>query len=545
MAPKGNHMLKSLVIFLALIMTAGVAAGCKGGGSANKTGGTQPVTVTIWDTQSGQYGSIQYAKAGYKTEEDTPYNQAWAKAANVKIQYVDSTGGADKLNLLFASNTQPDIVLQNWLAYPGGPTAAINNKIIMPLNDIINKYAPNYKKYLASDPEVNKELKTDDGKYYDFANITGKDCGTVYRGLALRTDWLTDLGLQSPKTIDDWTNVLKAFKSKETGGAAPLYGDALDYFEYAYGVFGAGMVGNGSGTTATGVTDGFYVQDGKVKYAPIEPGYKDWLTTMNSWLQAGLIDQDAFTAKDSNAMWAKLSANKIGTVKIWTGSGFTKVMTLAKSNSGLSNLTPVAFPTLKAGDTLPVDTRNDRYAYTNSTDAAISTTCKHPDAAARLLDYNYSEAGRMLDNFGIEGKSYTMVNGQPKLTAEITSNSSGLSFNEAMQIYAGPTKPGVLDKRYQDQYYSTSVQQQSLKVWTSSGPIKQLPAVTMTPAESTAIVSKLNDINTYVSQTKAKFVLGQQPLSGYDAFVAQVNKMGIADVLKIYQAAYQRYSNRK
>lgn len=139
-----------------------------------------------------------------------------------------------------------------------------------------------------------------------------------------------------------------------------------------------------------------------------------------------------------------------------------------------------------------------------------------------------------------------MVSGKPKFTTEITQNPKGLSFTEAFSMYAGPNaKPGVSDKGFQDQWYSTPQQQQSLKVWSNSGPVKQLPAITLTPSESTAVVNKMNDINTYVGQNRAKFVLGQQSLSGYDAFVAQVNKMGIADVLKIYQNALNRYNARK
>ena len=38
----------------------------------------------------------------------------------------------------------------------------------------------------------------------------------------------------------------------------------------------------------------------------------------------------------------------------------------------------------------------------------------------------------------------------------------------------------------------------------------------------------------------AKFVLGQEPLTGFDAFVEDVNEMGVDRVLEVYENAYNR-----
>ena len=52
--------------------------------------------------------------------------------------------------------------------------------------------------------------------------------------------------------------------------------------------------------------------------------------------------------------------------------------------------------------------------------------------AAKVLDYGYSEKGRMLYNFGIEGESYEMVDAYPKYTEKIINNPDGLSMTEAL-----------------------------------------------------------------------------------------------------------------
>ena len=87
--------------------------------------------------------------------------------------------------------------------------------------------------------------------------------------------------------------------------------------------------------------------------------------------------------------------------------------------------------------------------------AAISTACKNVEAAARLLDFSYGEEGHMLVNFGIEGVSYEMVNGNPEYTEVITDNPDGLSMTNAMSIYMRCHTNGafIQDPRYIEQYY--------------------------------------------------------------------------------------------
>ena len=65
-----------------------------------------------------------------------------------------------------------------------------------------------------------RQCTTDDGTFYAFipiANSTsipnGMTVDSVQSGPIIRADWLEELGLEVPQTIDDWTNVLTAFKA--------------------------------------------------------------------------------------------------------------------------------------------------------------------------------------------------------------------------------------------------------------------------------------------------------------------------------------------
>ena len=68
----------------------------------------------------------------------------------------------EQFNLLLSSGDLPDIISYNWYEFPGGPQKAINDGYILKLNGLIEDYAPNLKRTLEENPEVDKSVKTDE-----------------------------------------------------------------------------------------------------------------------------------------------------------------------------------------------------------------------------------------------------------------------------------------------------------------------------------------------------------------------------------------------
>ena len=54
--------------------------------------------------------------------------------------------------------------------------------------------------------------------------------------------------------------------------------------------------------------------------------------------------------------------------------------------------------------------------------------------------------------------------------------------------------------------------------------------------------NKLTDITNYVDQMRAKFITGVEPLDHWDSYLAEIERMGIGDVLEIMQTAYDRWN---
>ena len=196
---------------------------------------------------------------------ETPLAKEWSKRLGVEITYIHPPLGqeTEKFNLLVASNNMPDIIGWKWGDnYTGGPSKAIQEKRIIALNDY-KEHAPNFFNYLAAHGEADKLSKTDEGDYFGFTFIKDDKISLTSDGPLIRKDWLDDLGLEVPETIDEWHTVLTAFKEKK-GATAPL---SVVKSAFTHGCFPG----------AWNIKLHYYVEDGVVKHGYMEPAYKEFL----------------------------------------------------------------------------------------------------------------------------------------------------------------------------------------------------------------------------------------------------------------------------
>ena len=70
-----------------------------------------------------------------------------------------------------------------------------------------------------------------------------------------------------------------------------------------------------------------------------------------------------------------------------------------------------------------------------------------------------------------------------------------------------------------------------------------MPIISPTAEESTRYASIMNDINTYYEEMVNKFIMGVEPISGFDQFVQTVQGMALRKA-QIQQAALDRFNSR-
>lgn len=457
---------------------------------------------------------------------ETAYAQEYENRVGVHIDYMHPAIGqqTEMLSLLIASNELPDIIQNNWTVYQGGVTGAINDKVIVPLNDY-KEYAPAYFKLVEETPTLEKFVKNDDGYYSGFECVQPYQEVRNIQGPAIRRDILNELGLEIPTTIDEWENVLLTIK-KEKNVLAPL---AAADFSMAYTLFG--------------VHYGLYINDeGKYDFGWAQPGLKEALVRLNDWYKKGLIDKNFITADAKSVDTQILTGQTIAT--FISGGDIGRYMNAAEIPG--FDLVGIPFPKLDDGSYNPCMLVG-QIASGNA--ASISAQCKYPELAAKVIDYNYTDEGHIFANFGKEGEAHTVVDGEHKYTDLVVNNPDGLSVMEslAFNTRAGAVGPFAVNKGYLLQYYKTPQQKEALSNWQvgfdTSNAHRQLP-VSLTPEEAQEASDITTELYKYSGTMCARFISGQESFDNFDAYMKHMEALGLSRLCEIYTNALNRFNAR-
>ncbi|MCJ8012649.1 extracellular solute-binding protein [Paenibacillus sp. KQZ6P-2] len=218
----------------------------------------------------------------------------------------------EKLNLAIASGDIPDwwksLSFQEY-------DKLIKQDVVAEIKmEDLEKYAPKYlaflHKVLGDDPF--KYLRRD-GKIYGLPGIW--DLAPHGSVVGFREDWLQKVGItKTPETLDEMEEALKKFRNddpdgngkKDTYGITGTAGSIGDLFSFVFGAYG--------------VYPGAFTEDnGKIVRGEILPEAKDALTVLNRWYQEGLIDPEFIVNKGNNVQ-DKMVQEKSGAVATyWFG----------------------------------------------------------------------------------------------------------------------------------------------------------------------------------------------------------------------------------
>lgn len=529
-----KRIMKAVAV-AALALLVGVSAFAAGGKDA-KAAQSGPVTVKYWMGLSADKLAPVYSNMA-----DSEVYKELMKRTGVNVQFLHPPVGQDRdqFNLIVASMDLPDIMEFDLRgAYPGGPAKAITDGVTVKHNDIIAKYAPNLTALYKANPEWAKLAKTDDGFLYGFPFVRGDPSLMVFYGAQFRKDYLDELGLKTPVTIDDWYATLKAMKEKK-GLQFPF-----SFRQKATGQDGNDLFLAGTLSGAWGVTRGFQMDGKQIKYGPIEPGWKDFIMTMAKWYKEGLIDPD-FPVQDLKTWRAKVMDGQTGAFLGYTGGGLGYFYDNVKASNPKFTLVGAPNPVLKAGTKSRFGQKD--WDVPNPSNSFITSKAKDVAAAAKLLDYGYGKEGDILLNFGVEGKSFTWVNNYPKYTDWITKNPDGKPMALTMSTYmrshyAGPM---VQRKEYFEQFMKYPDQLTAVNNWAGSSDFSwRVPPTTPSTEESAKLAAIMNEVNVYVDEMLVKFIMGQASLDQWDAYIAQVKKLKIDEAIAIQMAALDRFNKR-
>ena len=89
--------------------------------------------------------------------------------------------------------------------------------------------------------------------------------------------------------------------------------------------------------------------------------------------------------------------------------------------------------------------------------------------------------------------------------------------------------------------FTNDQERESFDIWTSNRTDKLVYHGKLTDGESEIYYDKIGDLSTFANGEMLKFVTGARSLDEYDVYVAEMESMGLGDVLALKEAAYSRY----
>ena len=564
--------IRIMSLLLVLIMAAALFAGCGTNGGSSSASGSKPTDAPAPATEAPSSAPDASEEPGdapepagityplttdgdaelsmfilysdmlsqyFASHDECVFWQELEKRTGVHINFAitpNNAALAQQFNIMTAGGDYTDLVHSVHMFYTSGLDTAIDQGVLLSLNDYIEDCMPDYLAAISSNDEMYKAAKTDEGNFAVARGFYDTVFSTVY-GPVIRQDWLDKVDMEVPETYDELYEVMKAFKSEcgaEYGIAIPYTGVPFgDYLVSGFGVSGFALYARNLAP--------FYQENGTVKYGPIEEGFRDYLTTVSQWYSEGLIDEDffSFTANFTYPEDEEISAERVG---IW----YTQAALMGNYSRWFDESSSFALTPMKDTVKTAGDINHLYYAQDlgSGQSVGVTTACEDPELAAKWLNYAYTEEGNILYNYGVEGVSFEYVDGKPQLS-DVVVNNPDFPAPFAIGYYAQSNGAFIIDSQRLTVGY-TGAQKDAMSVWASStdGANSYPYYATMTTDEGTDFANAYSDIDTYVTTMILKFITGEESMDAFDDFVAQVRDMGIDDCIAVKQAALERYNKR-
>ena len=438
-------------------------------------------------------------------------------------------------NVAMQTRLAAGIDLPDVMAIPGGAadqTKYVNAGLFLELTDLIHTYAPHLTAWYNERPDLWGYLTAPDGNVYSIACSVEARSMLNYTCPGIRYDWIDKLGMEVPTTIPELYDVLMAFKNEDPNGNGeadeiPIigkYDTVPNSLAWSYGLHFTHSGG------------WYYDSDGKVVYEWISDAARDWVTEMAKWYKDGLFDPD-FTAPQSD----KYNAQAMGDI---AGMAQQMSMMYPQWNDRMRGDFPDAnwkaiMPVSADGHGNPIMEREFPY----STYFAITKDCKDPELNMKLIDWMMaSPEGSVLFNYGREGIEFDYVNGDPILSKENVleyERGSGLALQMLGAIGSGPL---ILAKGSVEQRFLIFPDECAMSALSESYKVPRFPMIIATDQEAEIFTRIMADINTYREESILKFMMGETPLSEWDAFVATIEGMNIQEAINVRQTQLDRYN---
>ena len=463
-----------------------------------------------------------------------PLLQKMEDETNIHLEggYISPSAWNERKNLALAGGRIPDMFLSGLTK--ADVVSYGSQGMFIPLNDLIDKNAPNIKALYAAYPYFQAECVAPDGNQYYIKGINGLPFRESGCNMFINTAWLAKLGLSVPKTYDEYYEVLKAFKTRDPNGNGQadeiplscIYDDGMDY-NMLFNLFGGwGFV---MGRDYLSVDE-----NGRIFLAPTHRNFPEALKYFNRLYREGLLDQEVFTQKNADlAAKGRSSTAILGSYPDWFGD---PVVGAERFNSDYDVMEPMQGPYSRSWRRIS--------GFGSGASAVITSACKDPALAMMWLDYCYRPEISMQLSRGAIGDVLELRNGvyySKDPPQGMSDDEFRIRYTTDM-AFAWALTPEILENMQLPLSFDRKIK----KFFPANRPYlpeKFIPDLMYSKDESDELAIYSTDIQSYIDKTMPQFITGQLDIdSGMAGFLTQLERMGASKYVAIHQASYDRYA---
>ena len=547
-------MKKILALVLALAMIMSLAA-C--GSAPEEPKATEPAPVETqpaptepvvqepqtnaerYPLQSDKSFDIVAGSDIFGDDGETVITAAMEKATGVDIDWSFLT--AEQIQLALTGKDLPDAIflyasiLDKATMYEYGQGGYFVN--FMDYLDIM----PNFSAVIEANPEALKVVQNEDGSVYCLPTLTVTSTG-FNNLLFYRTDMMKEIGWEkAPATTDEFIQFVTELQA-HYGANDPEFIAVNAYaanrmgwstkriMSYFFSAFGELLL-----------TEMTVDSNGKVVLGAATEQYKHLMEFMNELWESGAFNTNIYS-QEATASQALAAGNHVAIVTDHNGH----------TADGYANMSVLA-PLTSEYQTTPHWYKAPSCSWGRIN--AISTQCEDIETMVKWFDAWYAPA---TDPLNAEGTLYGITPWLGEIGVDH-------SLDDATGIYAELAHEGIeMGKFLASESFQTALYsgyEGGLFPYSSApvngvgvkgqGTINNLWPYAETPFDLTTLVltqdetdtynDAWTDINAYIAETTAKFISGEADVeTGWDAYIKDLEKMGLQDVIDVYQAAYDR-----
>ena len=383
--------IKQLIICLFVAaLTVSAFSGCGGNkdpGSDSKKPGTDTHTAdkTISDKKI-QYTFFAHNWNSYNGQENDRILKHLEEKFNIKINITGApeSGYNDKLNALINSGSTPDLILMQM--NNEGFYRFIDNEIMLPIDPYLSDETPTLKAFYETEQYSNLNI----GTYNYFLPLITEPSG---HALFVRRDWMNNLGISDPKTIDEFTAMLKAFTENDPdkNGAKDTFGwtmsKSVEWLRDFVGSFGVT-------SEWTKSADGTWGMD------VLTDEYQNFIAWLNGLYKNGYLKNE-FYLHDNSVAVQDFVTGRAGVLLQTSGGGLDSLLVQMKSADPNAKVDILQMPEGVA----PGGFTDFGGTYGGW---SISSEAEEPYRLIKLLDYLISPEGQDLRYYGLKDIHYTV-----------------------------------------------------------------------------------------------------------------------------------------